>query len=159
MKLFSEEELAKLHEGKLLILGHWTSLKMNKQDFTTQIKPLHLKNEQAAIDDWAKKKNAYLSRQYSLVHIIIGVMFALVPFLFFLIGLFIKNIRESTVFIVTSVAYFLHLLPYILVSHSYRYQYVLIALQAIFIFLVASAIITALRPMLHRTQPRILQET
>ena len=156
INLFTQDELAKMKEDRLLILGHWTSLKMDKQDFIAHIKPVHLKNENAVIDDWTLKKSNHLSRKFNLVHVTLGLMFALVPFLCFLAGLFIKKIRENTVFIVTSFAYFLHLFPYIMVSHSYRYQFVLIGLQTIFIFLIASWIVKIVTDKFSKT--RVLQK-
>ena len=158
LSLFSEDELLKLQEAQLLILERWTSLKLSRQNFTEQIKPLHLKNEQAAIDDWAKQKKAYMNRKSSIIHLALGAIVALVPFICFVIGLFIKNIRRNMVFIVTSVIYFVHLLPYVLVSHQFRYQYALVALQAIFMFFVASVVITAIYPLLEKSKSRVLQE-
>ena len=158
LSLFSEEELLKLQEAQLLILEQWTSLKLSRKEFIEQIKPLHLKNEQAAIDDWAKQKKAYMNRKYSIIHLTLGAMVALVPFICFVIGLFIKNIRKNIVFIVTSVIYFVHLLPYLLVSHQFRYQYAMVALQAIFMFLVAYVVITAIYPLPEKPKRRVLQE-
>ncbi len=160
LELFSAEELFKLEEAQLLTFEHWTSLNLNKKAFVQQIQPLNLKNEQAAIDNWAKQKKSYLNRKYRIDHLVIGGVVALVPFVCFLIGLFVRNIRRNTVFIVTSVIYFIHLVPYILVSHAYRYQFALVALQAILMFFVACAIITAIRPFVEKSkESRILQES
>ncbi len=156
--LFTPEELAKLDEAQLLILNQWTSYAMDKPEFEQAIQGMRLQNEEAAINDWAKTKRSLYKRKYNLFHGGTGLFMALIPFLCLLTCLFIPRIRNSALFILTAVIYFADILPYLLVSHFFRYQLQLTALQAILMFLVGCVLLDALAPVFKRKK-KVLQET
>ena len=136
--LVSNSELEHLYQQRLAAFGRWTSFAMPEARFRYQIKALGLTNENLIISDWIEKKQWYQTKKGDLRNVVIGYTVSLVPFLFILLGLLVKSIRRSPVFILTSFTYVLHFIPYILISHYLRYQLFVLALQTILMFMVLS---------------------
>lgn len=136
--LFSADELEKIQSTRLLLGTKWTSLNMEEMEFMGHLQALDLQREGEIFEDWKRQRKLYLHSKFSITNVVAGLLLASIPLLFMMVGAFISRIRNSKVFKVVIGIYFIHLLPYLFVSHWYRYQLFLLALQALVMFLVIS---------------------
>jgi hypothetical protein len=144
LNLLSEEEVQRIHKTRLLLDSKWTSLNMAEEEFLSHLQSLDIQREGEIFKDWKNQRELYLDSKFSFTNIVAGLLLAIVPVLFMIAGMFISTIRNSKVFKIVIGIYFIHLLPYLLISHWYRYQLFLLSLQALLLFMVIGYVINLL---------------
>ena len=138
---FPAQDETILHREGLVQNGDWIALDIDSTAFMNTVEPLPLNQKAAIISDWVVKKVIYTRQTEDLGNFVREASVSLLPLLCMVLGVFIKSIRVSGIFQLTVTIYVIQLLPYVLVSHYIRYQYYLLALQALLMFLVAAYII------------------
>ena len=150
---FPPQDEAILHREGLVQGGEWIALDMDSTALMNTIEQLPLNQKATIASDWIVKKALYTQKAAGLGSFIRETSVSLVPFLCIVLGFFIKSIRMSSLFQLTITTYFIQLLPYILASHYIRYQYYVLALQALLLFMIATYFINraskAVSPVLH----------
>lgn len=115
---------------------YWTSLKLDKTTFENSLGTIAEKEKDAIIADWGLKKETFIAKNYSADQIIEGLSISFVPVLCMLLCFFFKkSSKEKALLAVCMILYFIHILPYIFVSHYLRYQRPLLVIQCIVIFI------------------------
>lgn len=143
---FTVEDIEKL-AGKKLVSTYttpfilWTSLELSREEFESQIRLLGLSNETGVIEDWSARREEYEQQVSSSSAVLKSLILSFVPSLCILLGFAHEKIRRNPLFIYALIMYLTYLAPYILVSHYRRYQVPMIGIHAIFIFLVACALL------------------
>ena len=141
-----------LYRAGLVQEGQWIVLNIDSIALANTVASLPLQQKNAIVSDWAAKKAVYTRKMTSPGGLVREFSVSLLPSLCILLGIFITRIRTSRIFQLAVTIYFVQLLPYVLVSHYIRYQYYLLGLQALLMFLVAAYGITKL-VQLGRSDP------
>lgn len=146
--LTSDEQLLLEKEGLFSPFrgGKWVYLdQMTQAEFTQKIRPLKLAQEAAVIADWAKNKKVIDGFGWRSINVANSLFSALFPFLCLLIGIAMPQIRKNPYFWLSAICMFSYTLPYLLVSHYFRYQQFLIIFDVLFIVFAIAGIFEILK--------------
>jgi len=138
----SPADWQKLNDEVLVNERYWTSLHLSESQFLSLVSTLNLENEEMIVEDWYHKKASFVKEKNSLISIFKAVSISLIPSICLMIGLIVREIRNSTLFKLIWISYIVLLLPYVIVSHDIRYQTYGIALQTLLISLVVTQFVS-----------------
>jgi len=114
---------------------HWTSLGLSKDDFYSVAGQLNLADVDRVVEGWEEAKGRYVASRTAKRTMVKRLLCTGVATLSILCCMLFREVRESSVFILSFAIYSTYLLPYIVVSHYSRYQLGLVGLIVLFLFL------------------------
>jgi hypothetical protein len=132
--------------------NRWLGFNMTASEFVAALKPLHLDREKALIEDWKHSKQYLQGLDTRPRGLLKGTMLSLVPTLCILLGLLVRNLRRDLIFITAAGLCLVYMLPYTLIAYYFRYQVVLMGIQAVLVFYVAVYLYRGLQAALSTQQ-------
>lgn len=130
----SRGDLNLLVENRFIHKSRWINLELSGTEIKTLLSQMDLEHPEEIYELWLLSKAALSASRNSFFNQIRGYTVSLLPVICILAVLLFSRSRSHPIFIITIVVYFVHLLPYIIVSHYMRYQLPLAAFQALFTF-------------------------
>jgi len=128
--------------------NRWQCFNLEEAEFVASVKGLQLERETALIEDWKYSKQ-YLERMDTRPRgLVKGVMLSLIPTLCILLGLLISRIRRDVIFATAAMLCLVYTVPYVLIAYYFRYQVVLMGLQAVLVFYLVAYLLTRIQTIL-----------
>ncbi len=134
--------------------NRWLCLDMEADQFAAAVRPLRLEQQAALIQDWQAAKQYLLRDDFRPVGLARAVLYSLIPFVSLLLGLVVPAIRRETLFGATAVLYLIYSVPYLLLAHYPRYQFPLIGLQSVLIFLASAFLLQRVQVLYQKATTR-----
>lgn len=141
LRPFADEELDPttvnyMEEQQLVLGSYWICLDLEEVEFIHRISALNSEQIGILLTQWNDARNDLKNHNRKPLSHFRSLSLSLIPFLGFLLLLLSNKLRSAPLIYVMATVYFVHLGPYVLISHYMRYQFPMIALQSLIFVLV-----------------------
>jgi hypothetical protein len=133
---FSSNDLRLLEKNKMIKDAKWICIELSSEDFLSLIQNINFINKAVVYTEWRYSKLSFEKKQGSLLFVIRSLFMSIIITISF-VFLFLVARNTNINFILTlCILYISFILPYIIISHQFRYQRPLFLIQSFVLFFV-----------------------